>query len=97
MYRNKKKVSNANEICALPVPVEDPTLREMAEYFSDANREELMEKVPGNRPVTVIVYHNGDQLNFFRVVDRDSASPLSDSIRYNLLWNKYHLTCPWPV
>ncbi|ELU10002.1 hypothetical protein CAPTEDRAFT_103555 [Capitella teleta] len=64
------------------IPVDDPTLRDMAEYyFLDGNREEFLEKIPGNRPMTVIVYHNGDQLNFFRVVDRDSTSPLSGSLR----------------
>ena len=67
------------------MPVEDASLREMAEYFSEAgNREELLDKLPtGNRPVTVIVYQNGDQVNFFRVVDRDSTnSPTSESLRY---------------
>ena len=67
----------------IPVPVEDASLREMAEYFSEANREELLDKLPGgNRPVTVIVYHNGDQLNFFRVVDREAQSPMSESLRW---------------
>ena len=60
------------------------SLREMAEYFSaaaaaDSSREEM---APSNRPVTVIVYQNGDQVNFFRVVDRDTAtSPTAESLR----------------
>ena len=68
------------------VPVEDAaSLREMAEYFSaaaaaDGSREEM---APSNRPVTVIVYQNGDQVNFFRVVDRDAtASPTAESLRW---------------
>ena len=60
--------------------MEEPSLRDMAEYLTEASRDELTDKV-SNRPVTVIVYHNGDQFNFFRVVDRESASPLSESIR----------------
>ena len=75
-------------IC-VAVPVEDAaSLREMAEYFSAAaaaesgGREEMAHT--SNRPVTVIVYQNGDQVNFFRVVDRDSsaASPTAESLRY---------------
>jgi AN1-type zinc finger and ubiquitin domain-containing protein 1 len=61
--------------------MDEPSIREMAEYLSEAGKEELVDKV-SNRPVTVIVYHNGDQLNFFRVVDRESTSPLSGSLRY---------------
>ena len=59
--------------------MEEPSLREMAEYLSEANREEL-DKAPG-RPVTVIVYQNGESINLFRVVDRDSLSPGQDSLR----------------
>ena len=65
------------------VPVEDTSLREMAEYFSEVNHEDLLDKLPGgNRPFTVILYKNGDQLNVFRVVDREVASPTSESLRY---------------
>ena len=81
MITNASIIYIVNLHYVISVPVEDPTMREISEYFTEANREEIMEKVPGNRPVTVIVYHNGNQLNFFRVVDRDSTSPLSDSIR----------------
>ena len=54
-------------------------------------REELYDKLAGSsgasesrsgaRPLTVIVYQNGDQINLYRIVDRDSASPLSESLR----------------
>uniref|UniRef100_A0A8C7A8I3 Zinc finger AN1-type containing 4 n=1 Tax=Neovison vison TaxID=452646 RepID=A0A8C7A8I3_NEOVI len=50
------------------VPMEDP-LREMAEYM-DSSRDEVWEKTSCNKQVTFLVYREGDQLNFFRVVDR---------------------------
>ncbi|XP_015778768.1 PREDICTED: AN1-type zinc finger protein 4-like [Acropora digitifera] len=65
------------------IPVEDPTLREMAEYM-EVNREEIWDKLPkDNRQVTLLVFRDGDQLNFFRVVDRGDGTltPLSDSLR----------------
>jgi len=61
--------------------MEEPTLKEMAEYFIDANREEFMSDNSGG-PVTVILYSNGDKLNFYRLVDRDTASSLSLSLRW---------------
>lgn len=66
----------------ISVPMEDPTLREMAEYV-EANRDEIWEKIPGNRQVTLLVFREGDQLNFFRVVDRGDGTltPLSESLR----------------
>ncbi|KAM9232191.1 AN1-type zinc finger protein 4 isoform 2-T2 [Leptosomus discolor] len=69
------------------VPVEDP-IREMAEYM-DPTRDEIWEKGPSNKQVTFLVYREGDQLNFFRVVDRGDGTltPLSESLSgsvYNL-------------
>ncbi|XP_027702119.1 AN1-type zinc finger protein 4 isoform X1 [Vombatus ursinus] len=63
------------------VPVEDP-LREMAEY-TDSSRDEVWEKSSCNKQVTFLVYREGDQLNFFRVVDRGygTLTPLSESLR----------------
>lgn len=63
--------------------MEDPALREMAEYV-EANRDEIWEKLPGNRQVTLLVFREGDQLNFFRVVDRGDGTltPLSESLRW---------------
>ncbi|KFQ24784.1 AN1-type zinc finger protein 4 [Merops nubicus] len=63
------------------VPVEDP-IREMAEYM-DPTRDEVWEKGPPNKQVTFLVYREGDQLNFFRVVDRGDGTltPLSESLR----------------
>ncbi|KAM6347573.1 AN1-type zinc finger protein 4 [Alca torda] len=69
------------------VPVEDP-IREMTEYM-DPSRDEIWEKGPSNKQVTFLVYREGDQLNFFRVVDRGDGTltPLSESLSgsvYNL-------------
>ncbi|XP_041362257.1 AN1-type zinc finger protein 4-like isoform X2 [Gigantopelta aegis] len=63
------------------VPVEDSTLREMAEYM-EANRDEILDKLPNNRHVTLLVFREGDQLNFFRVVDRGDGTltPLSETL-----------------
>ncbi|NXV78318.1 ZFAN4 protein, partial [Atlantisia rogersi] len=71
------------------VPVEDP-IREMAEYM-DPDRDEAWEKGPPNK-VTFLVYREGDQLNFFRVVERGDGTltPLSESLRYS--WGEYKLS-----
>ncbi|NXW42212.1 ZFAN4 protein, partial [Nyctiprogne leucopyga] len=62
------------------VPVEDP-IREMAEYMNPS-RDEICEKGPASKQVTFLVYREGDQLNFFRVVDRGDGTltPLSESL-----------------
>nr|KAI8731328.1 AN1-type zinc finger protein 4-like [Biomphalaria glabrata] len=58
------------------IPVEDSALREMAEYM-EANREELLEKLPSASNVTLLVYREGDKLNFFRVVDPHTDGTIS--------------------
>ncbi|KAK7111772.1 hypothetical protein V1264_011349 [Littorina saxatilis] len=70
------------------IPVEDTALREMAEYM-EANKDEILDKLPDSRNVTLLVFREGDQLNFFRVVDRGDGTltPLSESLStsvYNL-------------
>jgi hypothetical protein len=64
------------------VPVEDTALREMAEYM-EANKDEILDKLPDNRNVTLLVFREGDQLSFFRVMDRGDGTltPLSESLR----------------
>uniref|UniRef100_A0A4X2LFQ7 Zinc finger AN1-type containing 4 n=1 Tax=Vombatus ursinus TaxID=29139 RepID=A0A4X2LFQ7_VOMUR len=71
------------------VPVEDP-LREMAEY-TDSSRDEVWEKSSCNKQVTFLVYREGDQLNFFRVVDRGygTLTPLSESLSAGSVYNLY--------
>ncbi|XP_071953693.1 AN1-type zinc finger protein 4-like isoform X2 [Antedon mediterranea] len=70
------------------IPMEDPAVREMAEYM-EANKEEIWERVPGNRQVTLLVFREGDQLNFFRVVDRGDGTltPLSESLSGASMYN----------
>ncbi|XP_075279432.1 AN1-type zinc finger protein 4 isoform X2 [Opisthocomus hoazin] len=71
------------------VPVEDP-IREMAEYV-DPSRDEIWERGPSNKEVTFLVYREGDQLNFFRVVDRGDGTltPLSESMSGGSVYNLY--------
>ncbi|OCT71840.1 hypothetical protein XELAEV_18034818mg [Xenopus laevis] len=71
------------------VPLEDP-IREIAEYM-DPIREDLCEKGPSNKQVTFLVYREGEQLNFFRVVDKgdDTLTPLSESLSGRSVYNLY--------
>ncbi|XP_033118736.1 AN1-type zinc finger protein 4-like [Anneissia japonica] len=70
------------------IPMEDPAIREMAEYM-EANKDEILERIPGNRQVTLLVFREGDQLNFFRVVDRGDGTltPLSESLSGASMYN----------
>jgi len=70
------------------VAMEEPSLREMADYM-ESNREELFDKLTpppsggnSNKQVTLLVYRDGDQLNFFRVVDRGDGTltPFTESL-----------------
>uniref|UniRef100_S4RR10 Zinc finger, AN1-type domain 4 n=1 Tax=Petromyzon marinus TaxID=7757 RepID=S4RR10_PETMA len=72
------------------VAVEDPAVREMAEYMEE-NREELLDKLPANKQVTLLVFREGDQLNFFRVVERSDGTltPLSESLSGGSMYNLY--------
>ncbi|XP_063817566.1 AN1-type zinc finger protein 4 [Pseudophryne corroboree] len=71
------------------VPLEDP-IREIAEYM-DPVQDELWEKTSSNKQVTFLVYREGDQLNFFRVVDRGDGTltPLSESLSGGSVYNLY--------
>ncbi|XP_038600139.1 AN1-type zinc finger protein 4 isoform X2 [Tachyglossus aculeatus] len=71
------------------VPVEDP-LREMAEFMYPG-QDEVWEKAPSNKQVTFLVYREGDQLSFFRVIDRGDGTltPLSESISGGSVYNPY--------
>lgn len=62
------------------VPLEDP-IRELAE-FVDPVQDEMQEKLSSNKQVTFLVYRDGDQMNFFRVVDKRNGAltPLSESL-----------------
>nr|XP_058155172.1 AN1-type zinc finger protein 4 isoform X4 [Dasypus novemcinctus] len=82
-------ISVKAKIQRLEVPMEDP-LREMAEYM-DSSRDEVWEKTSCNKQVTFLVYREGDQLNFFRVVDRGDGTltPLSESLSGGSVYNLY--------
>lgn len=64
------------------VSVEEPTMQEMADCM-DANREEIWDKLMNDdKQVTLLVFRDGDQLNFFRVYDRGDGtlSPYSETL-----------------
>ncbi|XP_063289685.1 AN1-type zinc finger protein 4 [Pelobates fuscus] len=69
------------------VPLEDP-IREIAEYI-DPVQDETWDKSPSNKQVTFLVYREGDQLKFFRVVDRGDGTltPLSESVSGGSVYN----------
>ncbi|XP_066476605.1 AN1-type zinc finger protein 4 isoform X2 [Tiliqua scincoides] len=71
------------------VPVEDP-IRDIAEYM-DPSRDDTWEKSAPSKQVTFLVYREGDQLNFFRVVDRGDGTltPLSESLSGGSIYNLY--------
>lgn len=64
------------------VTVKDDSVRDIADCL-DAGREDMWEKSLPNKQVTFLVYREGDQLNFFRVVDRGDGTltPVSESLR----------------
>lgn len=64
------------------IPMEDSSsFREMTE-FMEATHDDLLEQLPGNGQVTLLVFREGDHINFFRVVDRGDGTltPLSENI-----------------
>ncbi|XP_056903150.1 AN1-type zinc finger protein 4 isoform X2 [Takifugu flavidus] len=69
------------------VTMEDP-IKEVADMMENT-KEEGWEKSLANKQVTFVVYREGDQLNFFRVLDRGDGTltPLSESISGNSLYN----------
>ena len=70
------------------IPIEDNFMREMSEYIEN-NRENgsdlLSSSSSTNKNVTFLVLRDGDQFNFFQVIDRGDGtlSPLSTSMRYD--------------
>nr|XP_034993954.1 AN1-type zinc finger protein 4 isoform X3 [Zootoca vivipara] len=71
------------------VPVGDP-IREITEYM-DPSRDDIWEKVPSSKQVTFLVYREGDQLNFFRIIDKGDGTltPLSESLSGASVYNLY--------
>ncbi|XP_028325360.1 AN1-type zinc finger protein 4 [Gouania willdenowi] len=62
------------------VTLEDPT-KDVADLMEDT-KDDGWERSVANKQVTFVVYREGDQLNFFRVVDRGDGTltPLSESL-----------------
>lgn len=69
--------------------MEDP-IKEVADLM-ESTKEEGWEKSVTNKQVTFVVYREGDQLNFFRVVDRGDGTltPLSESLRSGCCHNVF--------
>ncbi|XP_019715464.1 AN1-type zinc finger protein 4 isoform X2 [Hippocampus comes] len=69
------------------VTMEDP-VKEVADSM-EGTKEGGWEKSSANKQVTFVVYREGDQLNFFRVVDRGDGSltPLSESLSGGSVYN----------
>lgn len=70
----------------MSVTLEDP-IKEVADLM-ESNKEEGWEKSQAHKQVTFVVYREGDQLNFFRVVDRGDGTltPLSESLRFEVFF-----------
>ncbi|XP_029030821.1 AN1-type zinc finger protein 4 [Betta splendens] len=69
------------------VTMEDP-MKEVTDLMESA-KEDSWEKGPANKQVTFVVYREGDQLNFFRVVDKGDGTltPLSESLSGGSVYN----------
>jgi len=74
------------------VVLEDPSLQEVIDYV-EQNGEDMWNDLPAtdNTQVTVLLFRDGDQLNFFRVIDRGDGTltPLSESLSGNSMYNLY--------
>ncbi|KAL0964595.1 hypothetical protein UPYG_G00326200 [Umbra pygmaea] len=72
------------------VSVEDP-VKEMAELMEGSREDGWEKSLPNNKQVTFLVYREGDQLNFFRVVDRGDGTltPVSESLSAGSVYNVY--------
>lgn len=71
------------------VPIEDSFIRDMSEYIESSQDDYGIgsDLLPSsNKNVTFLVLRDGDQFNFFQVIDRGDGtlSPLSGSVRYIL-------------
>nr|XP_019952838.1 PREDICTED: AN1-type zinc finger protein 4 [Paralichthys olivaceus] len=71
------------------VTMEDP-IKDVADLM-ESTKEEGWEKGTTNKQVTFVVYREGDQLSFFRVVDRGDGTltPLSESLSAGSVYNVY--------
>lgn len=65
-------------------------MKEMADVM-EGTKVQGRDKSLANKQVTFVVYREGDQLNFFRVVDRGDGTltPLSETMRSAFSHNIY--------
>nr|XP_046190554.1 AN1-type zinc finger protein 4-like [Oncorhynchus gorbuscha]XP_046190555.1 AN1-type zinc finger protein 4-like [Oncorhynchus gorbuscha]XP_046190556.1 AN1-type zinc finger protein 4-like [Oncorhynchus gorbuscha]XP_046190557.1 AN1-type zinc finger protein 4-like [Oncorhynchus gorbuscha]XP_046190559.1 AN1-type zinc finger protein 4-like [Oncorhynchus gorbuscha]XP_046190560.1 AN1-type zinc finger protein 4-like [Oncorhynchus gorbuscha] len=72
------------------VSVEDP-VKDMAELMEGGREEGWEKSMSSNKQVTFLVYREGDQLNFFRVVDRGDGTltPVSESFSGGSVYNMF--------
>ncbi|CAM2696433.1 unnamed protein product [Rotaria socialis] len=76
------------------VPIEDSFIREMSEYIENSRDDCTISSdlLPSsNKNVTFLVLRDGDQFNFFQVIDRGDGtlSPLSGSISNASMYNAH--------
>ncbi|CAF3535247.1 unnamed protein product [Rotaria sordida] len=79
------------------VPIEDNFIREMSEYIENSRDDYtltsdlLPSSSSSNKNVTFLVLRDGDQFNFFQVIDRGDGtlSPLSGSMSNTSLYNAH--------
>lgn len=81
-----KWLFNHKSLSDTSVTLEDP-IKEVADLM-ESTKEEGWEKSQANKQVTFVVYREGDQLIFFRVVDRGDGTltPLSESLRFEIFF-----------
>ncbi|CAG0918120.1 unnamed protein product [Notodromas monacha] len=53
----------------------------------DLNQEQIWDVAPGGKPVTVLLFRDGESVNFFRVIENSDGtySPLSETLNGNTL------------
>ncbi|MEQ2190675.1 hypothetical protein XENOCAPTIV_005197 [Xenoophorus captivus] len=87
----KAKIQRLEEslLLLLSVTLEDP-VKDVADLM-ESTKEEGWDKNQASKQVTFVVYREGDQLSFFRVVDRGDGTltPLSESLSGGSLYNVY--------
>lgn len=73
------------------VPIEENFIRDMSEYTDNGRDDypltsDLLPSSSSNKNVTFLVLRDGDQFNFFQVIDRGDGtlSPLSGSMRFKV-------------
>ncbi|CAF0802401.1 unnamed protein product [Didymodactylos carnosus] len=74
------------------VPIEDSLIRDMSEYIE--TKEDYSDLFPGgtsNKNVTFLVLRDGDQFNFFQLIDRGDGtlSPMSGSMSTASMYNTH--------